>query len=304
MSHVFYIGGGGAGLPGLDALEEYCGIDQHNPNMTSLRVVSCPGQDIALLNQIFLNPQDYAMLGGEASADLYIELKGMVYTAKPHEKVEPGAAGLNSLQRRNAAVSNGDQVGVGVFTPSGAEASLLSSASIEADFVVKKAARGTETMDGAALVQNVLTRYSRQYLTVGQQFVADFQGHNLLLKVGPLEALVVDKASGGADGGSVQRGMLNPQTQIQLSRAQGSPIAFTGLESQSRKTIFKQDFSFSEMGIGGLDKEFSDIFRRAFASRASTSTRRLRTTAPTAWCGGCSASQREVSANFCMKSST
>ena len=88
MSHVFYIGGGGAGLPGLDALEEYCGIDQHNPNMTSLRVVSCPGQDIALLNQIFLNPQDYAMLGGEASADLYIELKGMVYTAKPHEKVE------------------------------------------------------------------------------------------------------------------------------------------------------------------------------------------------------------------------
>ena len=28
-----------------------------------------------------------------------------------------------------------------------------------------------------------------------------------------------------------------------------------------------QDFSFAEMGIGGLDKEFSDIFRRAFASR-------------------------------------
>ena len=269
MSHVFYIGGEGAGLPGYDALVEYCGVDgeHNNPNMTSLRVVSCPGQDLALLNQIFLNPQDYAMLGGEASADLYIELKGMVYTAKPHEKVEPGTAGLNSMQRRNAAVSNNDQVPVAVFTPSGAEASLLSSASIEADFVVKKAARGTETMDGAALVQNVLTRYSRQYLTVGQQFVVDFQGHNLLLKVGPLEALVVDKASGGADGGSVHRGMLNPQTQIQLSRAQGSPIAFTGLESQSRKTIFKQDFSFSEMGIGGLDKEFSDIFRRAFASR-------------------------------------
>ena len=27
------------------------------------------------------------------------QAKGMVYTAKPHEKVEPGAAGLNSLQR-------------------------------------------------------------------------------------------------------------------------------------------------------------------------------------------------------------
>merc|ERR1719502_2275753 len=51
------------------------------------------------------------------------------------------------------------------------------------------------------------------------------------------------------------------------AKAQGAPIIFSGLDTQSRKTIFKQDFSFSEMGIGGLDKEFSDIFRRAFASR-------------------------------------
>merc|ERR1719198_2794573 len=61
--------------------------------------------------------------------------------------------------------------------------------------------------------------------------------------------------------------MLVSQTQLVLSKAAGSTLVLTGLESQSRKTIFKQDFSFSEMGIGGLDKEFSDIFRRAFASR-------------------------------------
>ena len=32
-------------------------------------------------------------------------------------------------------------------------------------------------------------------------------------------------------------------------------------------TIFRPDWNFESMGIGGLDKEFSDIFRRAFASR-------------------------------------
>ena len=31
--------------------------------------------------------------------------------------------------------------------------------------------------------------------------------------------------------------------------------------------IFRSEFNFQKMGIGGLDKEFSDIFRRAFASR-------------------------------------
>lgn len=33
------------------------------------------------------------------------------------------------------------------------------------------------------------------------------------------------------------------------------------------KNIFKGNFSFEELGIGGLDKEFEIIFRRAFASR-------------------------------------
>lgn len=35
----------------------------------------------------------------------------------------------------------------------------------------------------------------------------------------------------------------------------------------SRQSIISPDWNFEKMGIGGLDKEFSDIFRRAFASR-------------------------------------
>ena len=35
----------------------------------------------------------------------------------------------------------------------------------------------------------------------------------------------------------------------------------------SRQSIISPDWNFEQMGIGGLDKEFSDIFRRAFASR-------------------------------------
>lgn len=36
---------------------------------------------------------------------------------------------------------------------------------------------------------------------------------------------------------------------------------------EARQTIINPDWNFEKMGIGGLDKEFSDIFRRAFASR-------------------------------------
>jgi len=34
-----------------------------------------------------------------------------------------------------------------------------------------------------------------------------------------------------------------------------------------QRALINPDWDFQSMGIGGLDKEFSDIFRRAFASR-------------------------------------
>ena len=39
------------------------------------------------------------------------------------------------------------------------------------------------------------------------------------------------------------------------------------IETSDTKELFKGDFNFIEMGIGGLDKQFEIIFRRAFSSR-------------------------------------
>ena len=36
---------------------------------------------------------------------------------------------------------------------------------------------------------------------------------------------------------------------------------------QAYQSIINPDWDFNKMGIGGLDREFSAIFRRAFASR-------------------------------------
>lgn len=36
---------------------------------------------------------------------------------------------------------------------------------------------------------------------------------------------------------------------------------------QSTNLFKTKDFNFQKLGIGGLDAEFADIFRRAFASR-------------------------------------
>ena len=35
----------------------------------------------------------------------------------------------------------------------------------------------------------------------------------------------------------------------------------------NEKQVFKKNMNFAELGIGGLDAEFNEIFRRAFNSR-------------------------------------
>lgn len=39
------------------------------------------------------------------------------------------------------------------------------------------------------------------------------------------------------------------------------------IRKSAYRSIINPDWDFQKMGIGGLDKEFSGIFRRAFASR-------------------------------------
>ena len=64
------------------------------------------------------------------------------------------------------------------------------------------------------------------------------------------------------------RGILTRHTDISFYKDAKSNI---NLKASKRKpasnAILQPGFSFADMGIGGLDKEFSSIFRRAFASR-------------------------------------
>jgi vesicle-fusing ATPase len=63
---------------------------------------------------------------------------------------------------------------------------------------------------------------------------------------------------------------LSPNAVIIFDRpSEGSQINLIGRNKgkSSYKSLINPDWDFQQMGIGGLDKEFSDIFRRAFASR-------------------------------------
>jgi vesicle-fusing ATPase len=64
-------------------------------------------------------------------------------------------------------------------------------------------------------------------------------------------------------------GMLLPDTKITFEKGESSGVNLTGKSKGkiTRQSIINPTWDFQKMGIGGLDKEFNAIFRRAFASR-------------------------------------
>jgi vesicle-fusing ATPase len=75
-------------------------------------------------------------------------------------------------------------------------------------------------------------------------------------------------AAGSTETDPTARGILTRHTQINFFKDARTGI---NLKPSNRRpaanSIITPDFKFEDMGIGGLDAEFSTIFRRAFASR-------------------------------------
>lgn len=57
--------------------------------------------------------------------------------------------------------------------------------------------------------------------------------------------------------------IIDTNTKIKLISTDNTIL----IETSDTKELFKGNFNFEEMGIGGLDKQFEKIFRRAFSSR-------------------------------------
>ncbi|KAL4457630.1 hypothetical protein ABPG75_012495 [Micractinium tetrahymenae] len=223
-----------------------------------LLVANCPSQDLAKTNRVFVAPSD------PTAVLPLVQLGDFVYSVQADEQIAPGAIGLNAIQRRNVRVSSGDRVNITQFLPppSSFQVALLNA---EVGFVSTKAAgRGPDMeIDAQDLSGHLAARFSGQVLTTGQELTFEYQGINYLLKVN--DVMVADPS---AEQLSVHRGMLMADSAYVFETRHGGGLKVTGQRSVVTTQLFKhKEFNFEKLGIGGLDDQFEQIFRRAFASR-------------------------------------
>jgi vesicle-fusing ATPase len=143
--------------------------------------------------------------------------------------------------------------------------------SLSIDLITKKANQGKLELDTDALTLSFKTQFSNQVLCVNQEVGFDFNGVKLSVIIQSVEHANVGIAQKKSTNGATPRGQLLQITTLSYQKQSGSPsnIVFTGTSAVAMRndSLFRSDFDFGKMGIGGLNEQFQTMFRRAFGSR-------------------------------------
>lgn len=155
-----------------------------------------------------------------------------------------------------------------VFVPTADVA--LAGMSLSIDLITKKANQGKLELDTDALSLSFKTQFSNQVLCINQELGFDFNGVKLSVIVQSVEHADVGITQ-RKTAGVTPRGQLLQITTLSYQKQAGSPsnIVFTGTSAVAMRndSLFRSDFDFGKMGIGGLNEQFQTMFRRAFGSR-------------------------------------
>ena len=238
-------------------------------------VVKCPEQ-LILSNCLVVNGQEWG-------STQYILVEGMyVFTAQADTTgtIQPGTIGTAKLQRNWAGLSMpGHVVQAESYDPFAFGNSVyLGSIDLEVAFI-RKGEVAPQAYDTAEMAKLFARAFENHIFTTGQLLVFEFKGMNLLTTVTGVEVVelheIQQRSNAGAPGGQgaahssrSDRGILIAQTQINFSAARDGGVKLKASGNRPPpNAILQPNFKFEDMGVGGLDKEFANIFRRAFASR-------------------------------------
>ncbi|MCJ1364317.1 transport between ER and Golgi ATPase protein [Acarospora aff. strigata] len=236
-----------------------------------LRPAKSPDNTYTFGNLVAVSPLDIPP--SRDGSDLYLLINDtFVFTARPYEGFPQGQISLSDPQRSWAQVALTDVVKVQVYDAfSQGGQSYLGSIDVEVGFAGRKT---TETpYDQDELAQHFIRNYENQIFSPGQRILMDHKSIPLLLTIRTVQLVDLSMEKPGSSSAPTlsdprSRGILTRHTPMNFFKDARTGI---NLKPSNRRpaanSIIQPDFKFEDMGIGGLDTEFSAIFRRAFASR-------------------------------------
>jgi vesicle-fusing ATPase len=222
-----------------------------------------------------VSPSTFQQLAGPVSLNAKdptanIRVDQLIYLASPIDGVQDGDLAMSMPQRKNGNLATGQDLTVTTFQPTSEVA--LTAISIGLDLLVKK--EGVKvTVNAEELAEAFKEQFANQIFHVRQSLAMEFGDAKIKfeLTIDSLDHAVI--GAGAATFAASNRGefgMILQTTNVRFQKATGSKsglIIEGGELPDQNNDLFNGRFNFEEMGIGGLDDQFLEIFRKAFASR-------------------------------------
>lgn len=245
-------------------------------------------------NCCFVTPSDLALLAEQAGVDakaaadrgVLCAVNEAIFFVKAFDRALPNTIGVGMMQRMAGNMMMNAPVPVMPFRlPRGAKLPLA-SIQLEVDLLGKAA--GDTALDASEVADHLHRTLHNHVFKLNQSVPVAFKP-DMSLKVTVRGFEYLDLSGGGAAGGAgggagaaakaagleggfevggIRFGQFLRDTEVQLRKAAtAATLKITGSSSSKGSRLFEKGFNFEALGIGGLNKEFQDIFRRAFASR-------------------------------------
>ena len=252
----------------------------------ALSITPTPSDVHGESNMTFINPAS----NNTGKALSYVYVNGYVFRIQEDESIAPGTMCFNFIHRKicRLTANGGDTINLLDATKPGILPSTNSVALvIKLEVEHFSASRKGGLIDYSAFVDYFKRQFENQFITEGQLILVVQDGHKYVVTV--REPTIIRADDGGSSAaaagttGTKQHadpqkqqqsdekfGLITKATTIRLVSNEKAAIQLTNIPEKQQDMDQAQvvrDFDLEKLGIGGLKKEFGQVFRRAFASR-------------------------------------
>ena len=198
------------------------------------KVVSCIDNSLAFNNYVYFSPDDCKKF----LKTQYVKINDYIWCCASHERVDSGTIMLNNIQRMCASLALNDQVEVIKCTEK-----YNNIEKLNVNVLLRKTGvPNTITLETEILRELIKVKLNKHVLITGQRFQLDYDEKIFVFTV-------LNEVAG----------IISEDSDIEIITSLSDKLIL--------RSEFKPEFNLEKMEIGGLDKQFQEIFRRAFASR-------------------------------------
>ena len=232
----------------------------------SLKACRLPSDELAQKNAIFCSFSKLSELKSKTGAKdkLYVKSKGKILEILGAEGIDEEGIAMSKLTRKLLQIGEDDSINFEYVYDRQPNKTNLTH--IKFKITLRKKLDEQLKLEDTELLDIIKKLYVGTPFNYGNNIYFLHRGLGFVLEaceleIDPLGPLNDERSAKN----SVNFGFLAIDTNIDLS----SESSYLKIFSKQMKTkaLTKFGFNFNEMGVGGLDAEISNIFRRAFTTR-------------------------------------